>query len=651
MNGEMETLESQNPDLSLVLSSCEPELQELMRQIDIMISQQRDQWEAEIRTFQVQLKTTQEELATSKELLQRKELDIALLQKQQESTNTDRKELISKYEQQLIKVCEELNKLKKSYHKLQRKHVKQDSAGVKVIDQSEISKLKEKIEEHQRRSTDWEQQCVQYQKQLTATETQNKSLTQVISLLKSRGSLSKEQEHKECCSQLQRLRAQLEKTQDSLHSQELELERLRPLEVWMGQYQREQKIHAVEREELQATLDSQDSFVRRTSLERQRLRNESARLNQLLQAKDQVIRSPKDCLAAHGSAGVESIRLDLEKTTAKLQTAQSSEVELRAELSTLREKLETVSRQREEQSKTEQELKSIKADYESCTAEMKKLREELQWAQQTHSGEVESMKQEVSKLTSDLHQRDHTISSHSGALSSISEQLRGEQQQSQQRNNELRLTQAQLDILKEENQHLKSLLQRQDSRSPQRGQSSFSALRGGYISSINSLEQENLQMRQTDVQRDHSEPRNAREEGSGSSHEGEIQRLFKQLQIKTYPSTGPSHSGSDSRGHSPAVSSSGSSELNQGRRSSASSDSAAEGSKHSKTRERGTGTDSLPPSPSGGMVSRFLEEESLRSKELLQRLDSHIQNMTENNIQTVSKYLPSAAETEDLGAT
>uniref|UniRef100_A0A8C6WQV5 Centrosomal protein 63 n=1 Tax=Neogobius melanostomus TaxID=47308 RepID=A0A8C6WQV5_9GOBI len=641
-----------------------------MRQIDIMISQQRDKWEAEIQTCQVQLKIAQEELATSMELLQRKELEIALLQKQQESSKTDRKELISKYEQQLQKVCEELNKLKKSYQKLQRKHVKQDGTGAKDSDHSENSRLKEKCEELQRRSADWEQQCIQYQKQLTTMETQNKSLTQEISLLKSQWSLPKEREHKDCCSQVQRLRTQLEKTQDRLHSQELELERLRPLEVWLGQYQREQKVrmsatdidakrrgtkcvlfsqlHAVDRDELHATLDSQDSFVRRTSLERQRLRNEATRLNQLLQAKDQVIRSLEDCLAAHGSAGVENIRLDLEKTTAKLQSVQTSETELQTELSSLREKLEMLSKQREDQTKTEQELKSIKAEYESCTAEMKKLREELQRAQETHRAEVQCMRQEVSKLTSDLHHRDRTISSHSGALSSITEQLRGEQQRSQQRSNELKMTQAQLDFLKEENQRLKSLLQRQDSHSPKRGDPSLPALRDSHTSPLNGLEQENLQLRQevqsrlgatsshsqeklqTAGQRDHTDPRNVREQGSGSSHEGEIQRLFQQLKVKPRQSSGPSHSGSEnSRGQSPALSSSSSSsELNAGRRSSGSCDSVLEGSTHSKTRDM------------------FLEEESLRSRELLQKLDYHIQNMTENNTRTVSKYLPSDTVTQ-----
>lgn len=38
------------------------------------------------------------------------------------------------------------------------------------------------LQEYQRRSTEWEQQCIQYQKQLATMETQNKSLTDEIDL-------------------------------------------------------------------------------------------------------------------------------------------------------------------------------------------------------------------------------------------------------------------------------------------------------------------------------------------------------------------------------------------------------------------------------------------------------------------------------------
>lgn len=51
-------------------------------------------------------------------------------------------------------------------------------------------------------------------------------------------------------------------------------------------------------------------------------------------------------------------------------------------------------------------------------------------------------------------------------------------------------------------------------------------------------------------------------------------------------------------------------------------------------------------SPIDGMVSRFLEEEDLRSTALLHRLDTFIQDMSENNTKTVSKYLPSGSGPE-----
>lgn len=54
--------------------------------------------------------------------------------------------------------------------------------------------------------------------------------------------------------------------------------------------------------------------------------------------------------------------------------------------------------------------------------------------------------------------------------------------------------------------------------------------------------------------------------------------------------------------------------------------------------------ESLPVSPANGMVSRFLDEETLRSEELLHRFDVHIQNMKDSNANTVSKYLSSGSE-------
>ncbi|XP_037106174.1 centrosomal protein of 63 kDa isoform X1 [Syngnathus acus] len=350
-----------NSDLSSVLSACEPELQELMRQIDIMMSMQRSEWETQIRDLQQQLKGGQEDISTSRVIIQRKDLEIGVLRKQVEDIQAGRHDLATKYEKQLGKVSEELDKLKRNYQKLERRHIKKGSTEEsKDEDVSEVRVLKEKLEEYSQR-------LVVYQTQLAELEAHKNSLNEELAHVKAQR--ASERLHADCCMDAQRMRSQLDKVHHDLHVQEMELERFRALantRLSNDRWQRQDKTEEIER-----------------------LHKDVSTLKHMLHDKERAISSLEECLTSHDAG---KLREDLQRASAELDRARTCEAHLNAQVTRLKERLEETSVQH---AKVQQEARVLKDAFDTSVAEVKRLREELSRAEQRHSGDTDDVRKQA----------------------------------------------------------------------------------------------------------------------------------------------------------------------------------------------------------------------------------------------------------------
>lgn len=540
------------------LTSCQAELQELMRQIDIMVAHKRSEWEAQSQAVQARLQVREEELHTALDLLEHRHKEVGMLRHQVEEMQEVKQEVVSKYEEQLQRVKEELARLKRSYEKLQHRQLKEAREGARSReeDQSEVSRLNRKLEEFRVKSLDWEQQRLQYQKQAAQLEAQRKTLAEQYQLI---------------------------------------------------QVLREEKA------ELKSTLLTQDWVVRGSGAQQQQqqgLCSELARMREALQDKEQLIRSLQCSVSEQGGA-------QLERALVQIRTSHSKERSLQAEVVRLQDSLEkTQSRCVElstELSQRQQELRQGEEERSRCQGELKKQLEALQRAEQTHRGEVEGMKREITQLTTELHQRDITIATLSSSASHLERQLRSEAERGERRAAEIK-----------------------------HREGSLAELRQRYVSSFSELEEENQHLRR-ELAAARARLEMSAQDGQGrKGQQEEMQALRKrhheeELSQQTAPPPAPRSLGSRSSSQDSLSSGCGSA--------------AADSSDSTSVESLRLPLAPLPASPADTVATRFLQEEDQRSQELLQRLDAHVQDLRAESRETVQKYQGEGAPSSPLTPT
>ncbi|XP_006018697.1 deuterosome assembly protein 1 isoform X3 [Alligator sinensis] len=135
-----------------IASPCEAELQELMHQIDIMVSNKKVEWERKMRALEAKMDVRDQELAEAQSKLDQKGQEVGMLRQKLENLQKTKYEMVKNYEAQLQALKSQFSKLTHSYEKLQLHQLKQDRVQDKERGQEnqeapfEFSNLNQKLE-------------------------------------------------------------------------------------------------------------------------------------------------------------------------------------------------------------------------------------------------------------------------------------------------------------------------------------------------------------------------------------------------------------------------------------------------------------------------------------------------------------------------
>uniref|UniRef100_A0A8C6MVB7 Centrosomal protein of 63 kDa n=1 Tax=Mus spicilegus TaxID=10103 RepID=A0A8C6MVB7_MUSSI len=679
------------------LTSCEAELQELMKQIDIMVAHKKSEWEGQTHALETCLDIRDRELKALRSQLDMKHKEVGILHQQIEEHEKTKQEMAIEYKEELLKLQEELSRLKRSYEKLQKKQLREFRGNTKSFreDRSEIERLTGKIEEFRQKSLDWEKQRLIYQQQVSSLEAQRKALAEQSEIIQAQLANRKQKlESVELSSQseIQHLNSKLERAKDTICANELEIERLNirvndlmgtNMTILQDRRQKEEKLRESEKllealqeeqKELKASLQSQETFILEAKMQE--------KLQTTLKAvgtQQSVERPLEDCQKERKYSSPGHGVLD--NVLSQLDFSHSSEELLQAEVTRLEGSLESVSatckQLSQELMEKYEELKRMEGHNNEYRTEIKKLKEQILQADQTYSSALEGMKMEISQLTRELHQRDITIASAKCSSSDMEKQLKAEMQKAEEKAVEHKEILSQLESLKLENHRLSETVMKLELGLHEAKEISLADLQENYIEALNKLVSENQQL-QKDLMSTKSElehatnmckkkdgeifnPAHSRAAGFKNAELKPIHGQHRHDGIKTEQYKTGHHSPRGqtldsidpvARGPSPL-----SSHISPGS-STVSLPSNFLFETHSlpsvldindvnfsdslsdcmNDQEEFVSSGSLPTSPLGSIATRFLEEEELRSHHILERLDAHIEELKRESEKTVRQF-------------
>ncbi|KAM4821481.1 centrosomal protein of 63 kDa isoform 2-T7 [Thomomys bottae] len=681
------------------LTSCEAELQELMKQIDIMVAHKKSEWEGQTHALETCLDIRDRELKTLRTQLDMQHKEIGMLHQQVEEHEKVKQEMAMEYKQELTKLQEELGRLKRSYEKLQKKQIREFRGNSKNQreDRSEIERLSGKIEEFRQKSLDWEKQRLIYQQQVTSLEAQRKALAEQSEIIQAQLTNRKQKlESVELSSQseIQHLSSKLERAKDTICANELEIERLNirvndlvgtNMAIMKEQRQKEDKMRESEKllealqeeqRELKANLHTQENIIHETKMQKEKLQA-ILKATEMKHTVETLRPLENNELDRKYSSQGQSV---LDDMLSQLDFTHTSEELLQAEVVRLEGSLESVSatckQLSQELMEKYEELKKMEGHNNEYRTEIKKLKEQILQAEQSYSSALEGMKMEISQLTRELHQRDITIASAKCSSSDMEKQLKAEIQKAEEKAVEHKEIVNQLELLQLENHRLSEVVMKLELGLHEAKEISLTDLQENYIEALNKLVSENQQLQkdlmdtksQLDMATEMCKIKDDRIFKAAHSRTAEFNTELKPEHgqhrhegIKTQKHKAGFHF---PRGQAPdsidprsRVLSPRSSQISpcSSTLSLASnflcpthilpsvmdinetnfSDTVSDSMNE---QEEYVCSSSMPISPLGSIATRFLEEEELRSHHILERLDAHIEELKRESEKTVRQF-------------
>ncbi|KAM5183342.1 deuterosome assembly protein 1 isoform 1-T1 [Callospermophilus lateralis] len=456
-------------------SPCEAELQELMEQIDIMVSNKKLDWERKMRALETRLDLRDQELANAQTCLDQKGQEVGLLRQKLDSLEKCNLAMTQNYEGQLQTLKAQFSKLTNSFEKLRLHQMKQNKVHRKEIPHKEevpfeLSNLNQKLEEFRAKSREWDKQEILYQTHLVSLDAQQKLLS-------------------EKCNQFQK---QAQNYQTQLNGKKQGIEGSSS-EIPDLLCESDTSCETTERDEF--IIEKLKSAVSEIALSRNKLQDENQKLLQELKMYQ------RQCQAME--AGLSEVKNELQSRDDLLRIIEMERLQLHRELLKIGEcqnaqenkkRLEpSYSPSTKEPERKRKEMFPVVPDQSNHEKELTKIRSQLYPEEEFHSSEQERMRNEISDLTEELHQKEITIATVMKKAALLERQLKMELEIKEKMLAKQQVSDMRYKAIRTENTHLKGMMG--DLDPGQYMSVDFTNREYSRHTSINKLEYENERLR------------------------------------------------------------------------------------------------------------------------------------------------------------